>query len=344
MGEFMTTIYDIAKKSGYSITTVSKVLNHHPNVSEKAKEKVLAAVEELNYMPNSTARTLATKKSWMIGVVFNEHLDIGIAHPFFGQVIEGAKKHLEFYNYDLLLVSRNLDTKRSYSDHLLRRGVDGVIVINLSPDDKEVKKIHEASIPAVYIDMALEKANIVQSDNVQGSMLAVDYLYELGHRKIAHIAGNSSTFVARERILGYQQAMGKYSLPIPDGYIVDGGYYASEGGRKAMVQLLAHTERPTAVFVSGDYMAIGAMEAVKDARLRIPEDISIVGFDDISVAKYTAPPLTTVRQEKELIGRQAAMLLLDEINGLLKGPLARKIPVRLVKRGSCIQMSGISNT
>src|SRR5690625_2275741 len=168
----MPTIYDVAKKSGYSITTVSKVLNNYPNISMRAKRKVRLAVEELGYIPDSSARTLATKKSNMIGVVFSEALDMGMAHPFFSEVIEGFKKQVELYHYDLLFVSRNIDSNQNYHDHLKHRGVDGVVVINSLSEDEEIKAFNESDLPAVFIDIHLENANVVYSDNLLGCGLA----------------------------------------------------------------------------------------------------------------------------------------------------------------------------
>lgn len=327
----MPTIYDIAERSGYSITTVSKVLNNYMNVSQKAKKAVLAAVDELGYTPNSSARTLATNKSWMIGVVFAEHLGVGIAHPFFSEVIEGFKKHLELYNYDLLFVSRHMGLQKETYKHLKHRGVDGVMVIQSSGDDEE------SPIPAVYIDRPLEKPGSVYSDNRQGSRLAVEYLYELGHRKIAHIMGEQKLFNAIERAKGYKDAMERMGLTVPDNYMVNGGFFSYEGGREAMIRLLSLPERPTAVVVAGDNMALGAMRIVKEAGLRVPEDISIIGFDDISLAKYVEPPLTTIKQDKELIGQQAAIMLLNKINGDMNES-TKIVPIQLIKRDSCCRI------
>lgn len=330
----MSTIYDVARKSGYSITTVSKVLNNYPNVSERAKEKVRMVVKEMGYMPNSSAKTLASKRSNLIGVVFSEELDVGIAHPYFNEIIESFKKQIELYNYDLLFVSRNIDTDQSYYDHLRHRGVDGVIVV-VADMEKVEKELIGSDIPAVFIDIDIKNTNVVYSDNTMGSMLAVDYLYELGHRKIAHITGESTNFSAMKRIQGFQKAVEKNQLQIPNNYIVNGGYFSYEGGRVAMKQLLMLEDRPTAVYVSGDEMAIGAIQTVKDFGLRVPEDISIIGFDDISIAKYLDPPLTTIRQEKSIIGKQAALLLLAEINDEIKNYKSEVIPVSLMKRGTC---------
>lgn len=329
----MVTIYDIAKHSGYSIATVSKTLNNK-SVSEQARKKILKAVEELHYTPNSSARTLATNKSWMIGVVFGENLGIGIAHPFFSQVIEGFKKHVELYNYDLLFVSRHMGLQQETYRHLQHRGVDGIVIIQSFGVD-EMKNI-DMAIPTVYIDRPSEEPGTVYSDNRSGSRLAVNHLVENGHSKIAHIMGNQSNYAGIERAKGFKQAMNDQGLSIPDNYLVDGGYYSQAGGREAMIRLLSLEERPTAVYVAGDEMAIAAIKVIKESGLRVPEDISVVGFDDIQLAQHIDPPLTTIRQDKELIGQQAAIMLLDKITNKDTNHVnkTKMVPVSLVKRQS----------
>src|SRR5699024_11524550 len=157
----MPTIYDVAKKSGYSITTVSKVLNNYPHISKEAIQKVKIAVEELGYIPDSSARALATKKSNMIGVVFSEAFEMGMAHPFFSEVIEGFRKQLELYHYDLLFVSRNIDANQNYHDHLKHRGVDGVVMIKSLSDNEEIRAFNASDLVIVYIDKLHDTTNTV---------------------------------------------------------------------------------------------------------------------------------------------------------------------------------------
>ncbi|OJF94728.1 LacI family DNA-binding transcriptional regulator [Alkalibacterium sp. 20] len=329
----MVTIYDIADHTGYSIATVSKALNNK-KVSEKARRKILDAVEELHYTPNSSARTLATNKSWMIGVVFGENLGSGIAHPFFGQVIEGFKKHAELYNYDLLFVSRHMGLQQETYKHLSHRGVDGVVIVQSHGED-EIKKL-DHMIPTVYIDRPTNESGTVYSDNQSGSRLAVNHLVENGHTKIAHIMGNQTTFPGIERATGFKKAMHEHGLPVREEYLVDGGFYSQAGGREAMIRLLSLKDKPTAVYVGGDEMAIAAMKVTKESGLKVPEDISFIGFDDIKIAQHVEPALTTIRQDKELIGQQAAIILLDKIAAKDTTRIVNKkmIPVTLIKRES----------
>ncbi|WEG15204.1 LacI family DNA-binding transcriptional regulator [Alkalihalophilus pseudofirmus] len=336
----MATIYDIAKKTGYSISTVSKVLNNYSDVGEKAKRIINEAVEELGYYPSSSARTLSTKKSWTIGVVFVEDSGIGIEHPFFNAVIESFKKAAEKEGYDLLFASNKIGTEqRSYLDHFLYRGVDGVVVVCSTMDSPDLDILMESDLPSVVIDLDTRGASVVFSDNIHGSELAVDHLYELGHRKIAHIAGHNSLYVGVHRLKGYIQAMNKHNLNIPDEYIADGGYFTFESGKKAMEDLLKLEDRPTAVYAAGDLMALGAITAIQEQGLSVPNDISVIGFDDIQIARYMTPGLTTIKQDTFLIGKTAAGLLLEQINDKKKHYMSIKIPVTLIERNSCRPIS-----
>ncbi|QFT90409.1 HTH-type transcriptional repressor PurR [Bacillus sp. THAF10] len=332
----MTTIYDIAKKTGFSITTVSKVLNNYSDVSEKTKKKILAAVDEMGYYPNSHARSLTTKRSWTIGVVFMESLGIGIKHPFFNAVIESFKQRAEQFGYDMLFVSRNIITeKKSIIDHFQHRGVDGVVVVCSMTDDPEVVKLMQSTLPTVIIDMHSSKTSVVYSDNSYGSVLAVDYLHSLGHRKIAHIYGHQETYAGTERLKGFIKATKKHSLIIPKSYFVNGEFFSIEGGQKAMNELLALDDPPTAVYAAGDSMAIGAIKAIKSHGLSVPDDISVIGFDDIEIAQHVSPALTTIKQDMDQLGSTAADMLIDQINEKSKLSKAITIPVQLMIRESC---------
>ncbi len=331
----MTTIYDISKITGYSPTTVSKALNDYTDISKKTKKIILEKANELGYIPNAHARTLITKKSWSIGVLFDEKLDIGIKHPFFSAILETFKKSIESRGYDLLFISKDMGGKKiSYLDHCKIRGIDGIIIISSDFGNKEIQELIDSNIPCVLIDIEEDKASTIYSDNLHGCFLAVEYLHSLGHRKIAHIYGSLDTYAGDIRKKGYIEALNKFGIQNIDAYMVDGGYFSFDGGYKAMEKLLELDDLPTAVFVSGDFMAIGAINAIKEKGLRVPEDISVIGYDDIDLCKYITPKLTTIRQNTELIGKNAADVLINEIDK--KGDKASVIiPVELVVRDSC---------
>lgn len=329
----MVTIYDVAKKTGFSSTTVSKALNNYSDVSEKTKQEILRAAAEMGYLPNTNAQSLSTKKSHMIGVVFAEENGVGMKHPFFNAVIESFRKHAEREGYDLIFASRNLRNRDvSYLEHFMYRGVDGVIVFCSRADDSQIQDLINSKLPIVVIDMMEAPCSTVYSDNVEGGKLAVQHLHSLGHERIAHIAGSFINAVGEARAKGYQKGMQEIGLSIRDGYLVDGGFFSIEEGKLAMNKLLDLEVQPTAVFTAGDHMAIGAIEAIKERGLRVPEDISIIGFDDIDMVQYITPKLTTIRQDTDLMGNQAAQILIEQITHKKKVISSNVIPVELVSR------------
>ncbi len=332
----MITIYDLAKKTGFSSTTVSKALNNYPDVSQKTKKAILQTAAEMGYLPNAHAQSLSTKKSWTIGVMFSEANEVGMKHPFFNAIIESFRKHVEKEGYDLILASRNLRNRdTSYLEHFLYRGVDGIVVICSDPNDPQVQEMIKSNLPIVVIDMSNQNCSVVLSDNLSGVEQAITYLHSLGHSKIAHIAGDSSIHAGKVRIEGFQKAMNKLGLTIHEKYLVNGGLFSIQEGAKAMEKLLDLKEPPTAVFIAGDHMAIGAMEVAKSRGIRIPDDISIVGYDDIEMASYVTPKLTTVRQDTDVLGVRAAQLLIKQMVQDKKIITEEVIPVKLIERESC---------
>jgi len=332
----LTTIYDIAKRTGYSPTTVSKAFNNYSDVREKTREKILRTAQEMGYLPNAHARTLTTKKSWTIGVLFVENTGIGIRHPFFSAVIESFKKVAVAKGYALMFISKDVGGKQSgYLENCRIRGVDGVVVFLSDYEDPYFQELLESDIPTVVLDFETSKSHTVCSDNTAGAQMAVQYLASLGHRKIAHISGGTNTFPGEMRELGYMTAMKQQGLEVTESYIVAGAFYSRESGYDAMLELLKLPERPTAVFASGDLLALGAIMAAKDNGLSVPMDISVIGYDDIDLAEYVTPALTTIRQDTEILGSRAADILLSSIEGGQVDKEAILIPVELVERESC---------
>ncbi|WP_342564017.1 LacI family DNA-binding transcriptional regulator [Paenibacillus sp. FSL R7-0345] len=332
----MTTIYDIAKKTGYSPTTVSKAFNNYSDVRAKTREEILRTAREMGYLPNAHARTLTTKKSWTLGVLFVEGTGAGIRHPFFGAVIESFKQVAVDKGYALMFISKDVGGKQSgYLENCRIHGVDGVVVFLSDYDDPYFLELLESNIPMVILDFETEKSHTVCSDNKDGAMLAVDYLTSLGHSRIAHISGGMNTVPGNQRQEGYIAAMKRHGLELREEYIVEGEFYVLENGYSAMQKLLALPERPTAVFASGDMLALGAMMAAKDSGLSVPGDISVMGYDDIELARYVTPALTTVRQDTASLGIRAAEILLATVDRKENGMEAIVLPVEVVVRESC---------
>lgn len=334
----MSTIYEIAKIAGVSPTTVSKVINNYPDVSDKTRAKIQKILQEENFLPNSQAQFLSTKRTWTLGIVYFEDLRVGLSHPFFSGVIEAFKRQADKQGYSLLFGSKNDRLKNdTFLEYFKYRAVDGIAIICTDPNDKETLELIESDFPIVVIDMVNKNTSTVASDNMEGCYLAVKYLYDLGHRKIAYIEGTSKSdnWASVTRRKGYEKAMKRLGLDIIDGYIADGVNFDVSGGYNAMKGLLKHKEIPTAVFTAGDKIAIGAIDALKDEGLSVPDDMSIVGYDDIELARYITPKLTTIRQDRVEIGKTAVDLLVKQINERTKLQINKIIPVKLVERDSC---------
>ncbi|MCD2346200.1 LacI family DNA-binding transcriptional regulator [Clostridium guangxiense] len=334
----MSTIYEIAKIAGVSPTTVSKVINNYPDVSDKTRAKIKKILDEENFLPSPQAQFLSTKKTWTLGIVYFENLGVGLTHPFFSGVIEAFKRQADKYGYSLLFGSKNDRLKNdTFLEYFKYKSVDGIAIICTDPNDKETLELIESDFPIVVIDMFNEDTSTVASDNMEGCYLAVKYLYDLGHRRIAHIIGasKSDNWASNIRRKGYEKAMERLGLEVIDGYIADGINFDVSGGYRAMKELLKLKEIPTAVFAAADKIALGAIDALKDEGLSVPGDISIVGFDDIELARYVTPRLTTIRQNREEIGKTAVDLLVKQINGKTKLKINKIIPVELIERNSC---------
>ncbi|MEK4062145.1 MULTISPECIES: LacI family DNA-binding transcriptional regulator [Paenibacillus] len=332
----MTTIYDIAKRTGYSPTTVSKAFNNYSDVREKTRQEILRTAREMGYLPNAHARTLTTKKSWTLGVLFVEGTGVGIRHPFFGAVIESFKQVAVAKGYALMFISKDVGGKQSgYLENCRIHGVDGVVVFLSDYEDPYFQELLESNIPTVILDYETTQSHTVCSDNIAGALQAVEYLTSLGHRRIAHISGGENTFPGKQRENGYKAAMKQHGLKVQEGYVSVGAFYSLESGYAAMQSLLELPERPTAVFASGDLLALGAVMAAKDKGLAVPADISVMGYDDIELARYVTPALTTIRQDTANLGTRAAEILLASIDGNRQGMEALVLPVEVVVRDSC---------
>jgi LacI family transcriptional regulator len=317
------------------------VFNDYADVSAATRVRVLESARQLDYAPSTAARTLVKQRSQLIGVVLftgYEHPDIH--HPFFQEVLVGLKHGIGELGYDLLLFATEQPGSSSGRPHsYLRRArqhrVDGIVLMGVDRDDPEVEKLAQSQIPVIGVDLDIAgpRTSWVASDNVGGARIAVRHLHELGHRRIATIAGPLSTKPGADRLLGFRAEMHQLGLDASADYEIEGDFYA-ESGESAMRRLLGLPGPPTAVFASSDLMAVGAVRAVQAAGLRVPEDVAIVGFDDIRLAELVAPSLTTVRQDMVGIGLAAGRGLVEQIENPDDTPPALTLPVELVVRAS----------
>ena len=328
----MSTIREVAERSGVSVATVSRVFNDYPDVSAATRERVLAAARDLEYAPSAAARTLVGRRSQLVGVgIFTGYEHPDIEHPFFQDVLVGLKHGVGARGYDVLLFAS--EQPGAYLRRARHHRVDGVVLWGVDSKDPELRALVDAGIPLVTVDLVAEgpRATWVTSDSIEGGRLAVRHLRELGHRRIATIAGLPQyTKPGADRLRGYREEMQAAGLPMVER---DGDFYA-DSGEAAMRELLALPEPPTAVFAASDLMAFGAIKAIVAGGLRVPEDISVVGFDDIAAARLAHPRLTTIRHDKVALGLAAAQALVDEIEGSAGRPPPVTLPVELVVRES----------
>jgi LacI family transcriptional regulator len=339
----MTTIYDIARYTGFSPPTVSKALNDQSDVSASTKRKILEVARELGYIPNPNAKVLVTKKSWLIGLLFEEDdLGVGMEHPLFGGIMNAFKTRMEEEGYELLFIARNLGRKKmSLLDHCRYRSVDAVLIVNCIADSEEVLEVVRSGFKCVSSNVVFPGVCTVTSENVRPSAEAVRYLYDLGHRDIAHIAGpqDENASAGRERLEGYTAGLASCGLPFRDDLVSIGVLWNMRSGYEAMMDLWTREKRPTALFSAGDILTIGIMNACRELGVRIPEDLSIVSFDDNEWAGHASPGLTTFRQDRSAIGNAAADLMLKLLSDM-SVPDRTLIPVTFVERSSCRRLGG----
>jgi LacI family transcriptional regulator len=338
----IANIREVAKQSGVSVSTVSRVFNEYDDVSPTTRERVLEVARRLDYAPSAAARTLVKQQSQLIGVVLftgYEHPDIH--HPFFQEVLVGLKHGIGELGYDLLLfATEQPGSSRGRPHSYLRRAsqhrVDGIVVMGVDRGDPELEKLVRSDIPvmAVDLDVVHDHTSFVASDNIGGARLAVRHLYGLGHRRIATIAGPSGMKPGADRTLGYRAEMRDLGLKVPAGYEVEGDFYP-DSAERAMRAMLALKEPPTAIFAAADMMAVGAIRALHAAGKSVPDDMAVVGFDDIRIAELLSPPLTTVRQDMVGIGQAAGRALVEQIENPDVTPPVLTLPVELVVRASC---------
>lgn len=330
------TLEDIARMAGVSRSTVSRVLNNHPYVRPEVRERVLRVVREVGYTPHAAARSLVTQRTQVLGLIIPEAVSTLFTDPFFSLLISGITHACYAQGYHLMLsLFTTSEQEAELSAQLLQGGyLDGVILASTRLGDPLMARLLEGSIPFVLVGRHPDpRVSYVDADNVAGARMAVEYLLRQGHTRVATITGPLNMAAGQDRLEGYKQALRARHLPIDEHLIVEGDF-TEQGGMAAMGQLLELAERPTAVFVAGDTMAMGALKAVKDAGLRVPEDITLVGFDDLPQVAYLDPPLTTVRQPIAQLGETAVHILLDLIRYGRERVQRIVLPTELVVRAT----------
>jgi LacI family transcriptional regulator len=326
------TILDIARAAGVSYQTVSRVLNGKPDVAADTRARIDDVIRELGYRPSDLARGLRSKSTRTIGLLVPDS-----ANPFFAEIAKGVESAGFAAGYSVILCNAAKDPAREYEylELLQSKGVDGLIFIAASPDIAHLRPRVEAGLPVVlfYRDAEGLPVDTFQVDNSFAGRLAAQHLIALGHRHIACIQPASEATPSGRRVDGFRNTLREAGIDLPPVLMPRGDNLLS-GGERAAYELLASEQHFTAIFAANDAMAIGAMRTLREAGLRIPHDISIMGMDDIVLASYVDPPLTTLYQPKQEAGEQAARALIARIEGQTVEPRNTVLECRLVERAS----------
>ncbi|PTM59186.1 LacI family DNA-binding transcriptional regulator [Desmospora activa] len=311
------TIKDIAKAAGVSVTTVSRALNGYRDIHPNTRKRVLKIAQELNYRPSGIARSLVMKRSQTIGLIVSEMTHSRMGHHFLFDVICGVNDQATTLGYDLILATTSPHEQQvvPYMELCHRRQLDGVILLGVRTHDPYLQEVLQSSIPCVLIDVPVsgERCSHVTLDNREGAHQAVAHLIRDGHRHIGFINGHREAFVSEERLQGYRLALKEAGLTGEERVFY--GDFDEASGSEGARRLLAEHPDLTALFCASDLMAIGAMRELKAMGKKVPQDISVIGFDDIDLAHYVTPALSTVHQPRYQFGTQAV----DVIVNLLKG-------------------------
>jgi len=320
----MVSMKDIARRCGVSVATVSKALNGLPDIGEDTRQRICATAAEMGYMTNSAARALKTKRTYNLGVLFVNERRSGLSHEYFSYILEGFKQEAEAHGYDITFINSNVGSQPiSYLRHCRYRGLDGVLIACIDFHDPRVVELVESNIPVVTIDHIFPDRQAILSDNVDGLEALVRYAYDKGHRKIAFLHGED-TSVTKGRLTGFYKACKELGIEVPPEYVHPCIYHNPECCEEATRRLLQLPDRPTCIIFPDDYSFMGGYNAIMEAGLRMPEDVSALGYDGINLARLMH--LTTYTQKAMTIGRTSA----EKLIGLIEDPASvDKVPVMI---------------
>jgi LacI family transcriptional regulator len=329
------TIVEVARASGVSYSTVSRVLSGYEFVREATRNRVMEAVEQLGYVANLQARSLAGGRSRIIGLLV-PNLDNG----YVGTIMRGIDQELERANYDLMLYTshRHPRNESFYVSAIANGLTDGLLLVAPLAPTTYLDGLREQSFPYVLIDQAdaTENSSVVEATNWQGAYEATRFLNQLGHTRIAFITGLLAVRSAVDRLRGYKAALADCDIPVREELVIEGDYQQQTGYESTKRLLQSVDPPPTAIFASNDLSAFGAMDAARERGFRIPDDISIIGFDDVPQASFVYPKLTTVRQPLEQMGQVAVKMLFEQIEDQSLPPQRVALATQLIIRDSCM--------
>lgn len=308
----MVSLKDIAKTCGVSVATVSKALNNQKDIGEETKAKVRETAAKMGYFPNSAARALKTRRSYNLGVLFQDEAGRGLTHEYFAAVLNGFKVQAESVGYDISFLSTE-NRRMSYYEHCRYRNFDGVVIVCVDFREAAVQELLNSDIPMVTIDYIHHNCTSVSSDNVRGMQELVSYIYEKGHRRVAYIHGENFSYVTKDRLASFYRTAEALGLNVPEKFVREAKYLETRQAAEITKELLSIKDAPTCIIYPDDASSIGGRNAIVEAGLRIGRDISIAGYDGHTVSQLLHPKLTTVSQNADEIGREAAKCLINAI-------------------------------
>lgn len=310
----MVSMKDIALACRVSVATVSKSLNNQKDISDETKQYVREVAKQMGYFPNSVARALKTNRTYNIGVLFVEEAMSGLTHNYFAHVLDNFKVAAEKRGYDITFLNcnRNGKNQMTYLERSKYRGFDGVVIACVNFDHHEVVELVNSDIPVVTVDHVFNDCTSIVSDNAGGMEDLLTYVYDMGHRRIAYIHGASSS-TTRARLACFYKMMEQWGIEVPDEYVVESAYRDVKGAAKRTREMLTLKYAPTCILYPDDFAAYGGINVIREKGMKIPDDISVAGYDGITLAKFIEPRLATINQDTSTIGRLAAEKLIDLI-------------------------------
>jgi len=307
------SLKDIAKECGMSVATVSKALNGREDISQATQERVRKIASQMGYLPNSAARMLKTRRSYTLGVLLEDAAGSGLTHEYFSRVLQGFKNEAEMLGYDITFL-RNVNRKMGFLENCQYRGLDGAVIVNKDFNDPEVRKLlNETSFPCVTIDYVCNMRTSIESDNVNGMHALTSYVCSQGHTRIAYIHGETEAESTKRRVAAFYTALEENDIEVPDEYVVESRYLHSKDAAACTRRLLDLPEPPTCIMYPDDMSAFGGIEYLRSTGRRVPEDISVTGYDGTEFSQMLLPPLTTYWQNAEKMGLEAAKELVSAI-------------------------------
>ncbi len=316
----MATIQDLSERCGVSVSTVSKALNGYSDISEKTRDIIIKAANELGYFPNTNARALKLKNTYNIGVLFNTLSNLGLKNDYFAYILEAFKDEAASNGYDITFIEHNIGRRKmTYLEHCQYRRFDGVCIVCADYENEEVINLVNSDIPVVTIDYSFQKAFSIISDNYGGMKQLTNFIIRQGHRDIAFIYGVNS-LVTRNRMEGFADALKENGIKVVKEYLRESLYRNTLMTEEQALKLLKLPNRPTCIIAPDDTSAMGIVSAVRKSGLQVVKDISIAGYDGVDLRHHVGVKLTTVRQERERIGSEAAKRLVQMIEDYVELP------------------------